>query len=50
MLNTQKNMAKIIRRIAESTLKRDANSTTCLAIYQPKVPKQLNKFKHTKND
>lgn len=30
MINTQKNMIKVIGKIAENTLKRDANSKTCL--------------------
>lgn len=30
---------------AERALKRDANRTTCVAFYQPKVPESANKFK-----
>ena len=38
LLSTSKNLAI-------SSLKRDANSTTCTAIYQPKAPASLDKFK-----
>lgn len=36
--------AKIAKKSAESALKRDANSTTCWTIYQPKAPIELKKF------
>lgn len=36
--------ANIAKKSAESALKRDANATTCSAIYQPKVPKSLKQF------
>lgn len=36
---------KVAKKSAESALKRDANTTTCSAIYQPKAPATLNKFK-----
>lgn len=41
-LNT---FAKVAKKSAESALKRDANTTTCSAIYQPKAPAALNQFK-----
>lgn len=37
--------AKVAKKSAESTLKRNANTTTCCAIYQPKAPAALGKFK-----
>lgn len=37
--------ANVAKKSAETALKRDANSTTCWAIYQPKVPTSLDKFK-----
>lgn len=40
--------AKFAKTTAEHALKRDANSTTCVAIYQPKAPADLNKFKSSK--
>lgn len=36
--------AKLAKKSAESALKRDANSTTCAAIYQPQAPKSLKQF------
>lgn len=36
--------ANIVKKSAESVLKRDANTTTCCAIYQPKAPKDLKQF------
>jgi cyclic lactone autoinducer peptide len=41
--------AKAVKAAALYALKRDANSTTCLAVYQPKVPASLNKFKKVKD-
>lgn len=41
---------KIIKSIAEKTLIRDANSTTCIAVYQPKTPTSLKKFSKINND
>lgn len=37
--------AKAAKTAAESALKRDANNTTCFAIYQPKAPAALGRFK-----
>lgn len=45
-MNKAKTMvAKIAKVAAESSLKRDANRTTCGAIYQPKAPAGLARFK-----
>lgn len=38
-------VAKVARKAAEKALRRDANSTTCFGIYQPKVPAELKRFK-----
>ena len=38
-------IAKIAKKSAELSLKRDANNTTCGAIYQPVAPKDLQRFK-----
>lgn len=40
------NMA--VKTTAEKALKRDANTTTCAAFYQPKVPANYNQFKNNK--
>lgn len=36
--------ANVIKKIAEKSLKRDSNNTTCVSIYQPKAPVELKKF------
>lgn len=41
LLNTSKNLAI-------SSLKRDANTTTCAMVYQPKAPTGLKKFSKNK--
>lgn len=38
-------IAKIAKNSAEQALKRDANCTTCGAIYQPNAPANLARFK-----
>ena len=40
---------EIVKKLMMNTLKRDANSTTCFAIYQPKVPTKLENFKKGNN-
>ena len=42
-------MAKVAKAIVLHTLKRDANCTTCLVVYQPKAPKGLTLLKKNKN-
>ncbi len=44
MKKSSKIFAEIAKKSAESALKRDANTTTCCAIYQPKAPKSLKQF------
>ena len=41
-------VAKLAKITAERALAKDANSTTCVAIYQPKAPANLDKFKVNK--
>lgn len=46
MLSDKKTKAAIIlRKLVETRLKVDANTTTCAGIYQPKAPTGLEKFK-----
>lgn len=45
MKNFKSALTKMVRNTAEIVLKRDANSTTCAAVYQPKAPASLDKFK-----
>lgn len=40
---------KSVVKAANNSLKRDANSTTCGMIYQPKAPASLKDFKNIKN-
>ena len=50
MKKTSSVLTEIAKRSAESALKRDANTTTCSAIYQPKAPATLKKFSKVEND
>lgn len=38
MKNNRNYVAKLAKKTAKRTLRRDANQTTCVAIYQPKAP------------
>lgn len=50
-MNTLKNsLSKMVKHTAEAALTRDANSTTCFAVYQPKAPQSLKKFSKVNND
>lgn len=48
MESKKKFIADVARKAAEKALRRDANCTTCLGIYQPKVPAELKRFKNIK--
>lgn len=39
---------KTVKKSAEKALRRDANSTTCIGIFQPKAPSELERFKRIK--
>lgn len=39
-----------VKSAATEMLKRDANQTTCLGIYQPKAPAALKKFSKVEHD
>lgn len=45
MKNVKELFSSMAKTAAERALKRDANRTTCVAFYQPKVPESANKFK-----
>lgn len=51
-MNTKKNTAGKLATMAAKTLtnvlKVDANSTACFFAYQPKVPKELSRFRRQK--
>ncbi len=42
--------SKVVKSVAEKELRRDANSTTSYALYQPKAPSSLVRFKDKRND
>lgn len=48
MKKKMKLVSNVARKAAESALRRDANSTTCVGFYQPKVPAALKRFKNSK--
>lgn len=48
MKKIEKSLLAVTRKMAISSLKRDANSTTCCAVYQPKAPANLKKFSKIK--
>lgn len=50
MKSQKKIFTTAIKTIAEKSLERNANSTTCVVLYQPKAPVALNKFSKVKND
>lgn len=50
-MKSQKNFfTKAIKTMAEKSLERNANSTTCIYYYQPKAPDALKKFSKVEND
>lgn len=49
-MKTHITLLKIVKAAADTALKKDANCTTCLAVFQPNVPEKLNQFKRKKND
>lgn len=50
MKSAKKTAQKAIKSLAKNTLKRDANSTSCIWVYQPKAPADLKKFSKIRND
>ena len=49
MDSQKKNYSNIIKTIVEKSVRVDANSTTCMAVYQPQVPTALKKFSKVEN-
>ena len=45
MMTLKKAVATAAKTVAEKSLKREANNTSCSIIYQPKAPASLSKFK-----
>lgn len=50
MKSQKKILTKAIKAMAVKSLTRDANSTTCMAVYQPKTPAALKKFSKIDHD
>lgn len=48
MKNSKGIPAQTVKNLMMHMLKRDANSTTCFAIYQPKAPGKLESLKKSK--
>lgn len=46
--NISKSIAKIAIGVLNTVLCVDANSTSCMVIYQPKAPKELERFRRYK--
>lgn len=46
----QSKAIKTVKSAVEKSIKLDANSTTCMIIYQPKAPEALKKFSKIEND
>lgn len=50
MININKSAKKFMKNIVEKQANLSANSTTCVALYQPKAPAALKKFSKVDND
>lgn len=46
----KKNYSNVIKRVVDKSLSANANSVSCIIVYQPKVPAALKKFKKFEND
>lgn len=47
---SKKALARIAAISAERMLTHSANSTSCIVIYQPKLPKNFKEYKSAEND
>ncbi len=50
MVKFADNTKKLIKNVVEREAILSANSTTCVALYQPKAPAALKKFSKVDND
>lgn len=50
MININKSAKKFMKNIVEKQANLSANSTTCVALYQPKAPAALKKFSKVDNE
>lgn len=46
--NVSNSVAKRVVKVLDSMLKVEANSTSCVIVFQPKAPKGLEKFRRDK--
>lgn len=49
-MKSRKICTKMVKSIVEKVIRVDANSTTCMIVYQPKAPAMLKKFSKVEND
>lgn len=49
-MKAQNKKSSVLKRTINLALKGNANSTTCVSIYQPKAPQGLKKFSKMNND
>lgn len=49
-MNFKELSKKAIIYVTNKALKHNANSTSCLYVYQPKAPKELMRFRKIRND
>lgn len=45
MISSKKVLARFAANTAERMLKRNANSTSCVVMFQPSIPKNLKDYK-----
>lgn len=50
MKSQKKFYSNIIKKIATGSLSVEANSTSCMILFQPKTPSALKKFSKVEND
>lgn len=50
MKSQKKIFTKVMKIAAEKSLTRDANSTSCMILHQPKAPASLKNFSKIDND
>ena len=48
--NIKSGVLNLIKKSTIESLKHNANTTTCVGVYQPKAPKQLSQISKIKND
>lgn len=49
-MKSDKFFSNKVKKVVEKFVRVDANSTTCILVYQPKAPAALKKYSKTEND